>query len=80
MALHVLRRVILQLDIDGYRKNFIIFDETEGDGYDVKETPESEKAELPMYVEAKAGLGTGNERLTVVREDDVAVEWWTPKK
>ena len=79
-ALHVLKRVILQLDIDGYRKNIIIFDETEGDGYDVKETEESPTAELPMYVEAKAGMGPDNERMTVIREDDVAVEWWSPKK
>ena len=78
--LHLLKRIILQLDIDGYRKNIIIFDETEGDGYDVKETDESPTAELPMYVEAKAGMGSDNERMTVIREDDVAVEWWSPKK
>ena len=78
--LRLLKRVILQLDVDGYRKNIIIFDETEGDGYDVKETEESPTAELPMYVEAKAGMGSEEERMTVVREDDVAVEWWSPKK
>ena len=78
-SLRTLKRIILQLDIDGYRENLIVFDETEGEGYDVKETPESEKADVEMYVEAKAGLGTDNERMTVVREDDVAVQWWSPK-
>ena len=78
-SLHTLKRIILQLDIDGYRQNIIVFDETEGNGYDVKETEESPTAELPMYVEAKAGMGSDNERMTVVREDDVVVEWWSPK-
>ena len=79
VELHLLKRIILQIDIDGHRENFIIFDETEGDGYDVKETEESPTAELPMYVEAKAGMGSENERMTVIREDDVAVQWWSPK-
>ena len=79
-SLHILKRIILELDVDGWRQNIIIFDETEGDGYDVKETEESPTADVPMYVEAKAGLGSDKERMTVIREDDVAVEWWSPKK
>ena len=75
--LHLLKRIILELDIDGYRENIIIFDETEGDGYDVKETVESPTADLEMYV--KGGMGSDDERMTVVREDDVAVQWWRPK-
>ena len=77
-SLHILKRIILELDVDGWRQNIIIFDETR-EGYDVKETEESPTAELPMYVEAKAGMGSENERMTVIREDDVTVEWWSPK-
>ena len=73
-TLHILKRVILQLDVDGYREKIIIFDNTEGDDYDVKETPESPEADVEMYVTKDDTL----ERMTVLREDDISDIWVDP--
>ena len=73
--LHLLKRVILQLDIEGQKSIHVIFDETEGDGFDVKETPESVTSDVEMYVtDPKDRL----ERLNVIPEDDVADIWVDP--
>ena len=73
--LHLLKRVILQLDIEGQKSIHVIFDETEGDGFDVKETPESTTSDVEMYVTI---LNDGTERLNVIPEDDVADIWVDP--
>ena len=70
-SLHILKRIILQLNMDGCKEIKIIFDETDGVGYDVKEVPESPVADSEMYVKPES-------RMTVIREDDVADIWVDP--
>ena len=71
-SLHILKRIILELKIDDwYKEKFIVFDTTEGNDFDVKETATSKKAEADMRVTMN---GEPTE-FFVQYEHDVADDW-----
>lgn len=74
-ALHIFKRLILELKVDDwYKEKFIVFDETPGEDFDVKETPTSKTTELDMRVTIN---GEPTE-FFVQYENDVADEWVEP--